>query len=220
MTDGKNDTPYKMRRRTAEDEFLQFRDQIRNSPFSAHVDIDDTDPPPAPESTRLESGQVIRHHTKADCSGNCCLHGTSKHDSCRMPRSWRVDRGIIEHQCPHGVGHPCHAGIDYHNVSVASEANHDYDWGIHGCCGEGCCSMVLPPSDFDRLTNATLQTARNLEALIGVTERMQAAVHMHSGWIQGLHRNVKDHDRRITVLTWAFLFLAACTVIGFIALGV
>lgn len=36
--------------------------------------------------------------------------------------------GSIEWQCEHGVGHP-----------VWAPDMEDDTWGIHGCCGHGCC---------------------------------------------------------------------------------
>lgn len=46
-----------------------------------------------------------------------------------LPEGWsvhkRTDRGIIEHICPHGVGHPC--------MSSTND-------GIHGC--DGCCKQL------------------------------------------------------------------------------
>lgn len=74
----------------------------------------------------LESGQLLRHHHSSVCSGTCCLHGTAIHSVCRFPRSWRKDRGILEHYCPHGVGHACPGGGGVDT--------------LHGC--DGCCEEI------------------------------------------------------------------------------
>lgn len=73
----------------------------------------------------MSDGRVLRHHTEAACTGDCCLHGTSAHLLCRLPTTWRSDRLILEHRCFHGVGHPCPGTLGD---------------TTHGCCAERCCS--------------------------------------------------------------------------------
>lgn len=90
------------------------------------------------ERTQLESGQLIYHHTAAECSGNCCLHGTSEWESCSWPRAWRTDLGRLVHLCKHDVQHDCEAGRQYRNQGV-SELDEAYDTG-HGC--DLCCDVA------------------------------------------------------------------------------
>jgi len=49
-------------------------------------------------------------------------------------RRLRRASGLLEHLCPHGVGHP-----DYESAKkIATELGHDVKyWLIHGC--DGCC---------------------------------------------------------------------------------
>lgn len=75
------------------------------------------------DHTDIGGGVLLAHHTLEQCSGSCCLHGTSPYITCALPRTWRGDRKIIEHHCDCGIGHPCQAGLDYSG-----------DDGTHGCC--------------------------------------------------------------------------------------
>lgn len=85
------------------------------------------EPLPNRDQTLLESGQVLSHHGASQCRPPCCLHGTATAAACKLPRQWRSDRGILEHVCEHGVGHPHPwAGSD----------------SIHGC--DGCCAEPEP----------------------------------------------------------------------------
>lgn len=74
-------------------------------------------------ATWMANGRSLNHHSRELCTGDCCLHGTSTWQVCRLPATWRSDRRIIEHHCPHGVGHPCPNTMET----------------THGCCAEGCC---------------------------------------------------------------------------------
>lgn len=138
------------------------------------------------EKTLLESGQILMHHSKSKCSGDCCLHGTSSHASCRMPRSWRYDIGIIEHMCPHGVGHPCYAGLAYAN----SMGQHHGD-GVHGC--DGCCvSVDNRPSDLNALNDYMLyEHAGRLDA-----------IGEHFGWLK---EDVAELQGRMAKMSWLWL---------------
>ena len=133
------------------------------------------------EVTLLESGQRLTHHTKANCSGSCCLHGTSIYASCKMPRSWRFDRGIIEHQCEHGVGHPCRAGVEY--AKAISGPDDDYDSGIHGC--DRCCQSPDKPQEGESPLD------RDIEILAE-----------HQGYLEA---ELGYLDARITKLAWLSL---------------
>lgn len=67
---------------------------------------------------------IVNVHRMEDCSGTCTIHEHSEHALADKPLLWRNDRGIFEHICEHGVGHPC------------PDSLRD-DPGVHGCCG--CC---------------------------------------------------------------------------------
>ena len=72
-------------------------------------------------------------HSPDKCEGqHCCIHNPSDHHMKDWPMVWRADKGAMERQCPHGVGHPDPDDVAY-NSRIGRE------WvGIHGCCG--CCS--------------------------------------------------------------------------------
>lgn len=89
------------------------------------------------ETTVLESGQRLSHHREDQCSGLCCLHGTSLFVSCEWPRSWYSDRQILLHHCPCGVGHPCFAGV------IFAQTRGEGGKAIHGCCGAHPCGNVI-----------------------------------------------------------------------------
>jgi len=80
------------------------------------------------EFSILEDGRMLTHHKIGDCSGRCCFHSPSDHHMVDWPMVWRSDRGIMERDCPHGIGHP---DPDDREV-LANEWN-----GVHGC--DGCC---------------------------------------------------------------------------------
>lgn len=154
---------------------------------------------PVSEQTLLESGQKLTHHGKEACSGNCCLHGSSNHGSCRMPRQWRYDKGIIEHVCPHGVGHPCYAGVDYAMMMG------QYVDAVHGC--DGCCVEVdNDPFSLNEQDGYTLLfQAGQIEAL---TE--------HLNWAQGDINQLRDAIRGYQFVS----LLSALAVMLFVALSV
>jgi hypothetical protein len=41
------------------------------------------------------------------------------------------ENGLVEDICEHGVGHPNKEWLEQHK---------NQGYGIHGCCGYGCCS--------------------------------------------------------------------------------
>lgn len=86
------------------------------------------------ETVKLSSGQVIRMHSKEDCSGFCPIHNPSNHHMKDWPLLWRNDRHIFERICVHGVGHPDPDTMAY-LIDKGST-----DTGIHGCCG--CCYRI------------------------------------------------------------------------------
>jgi hypothetical protein len=71
-------------------------------------------------------GHVVKNvHNKLECNPPCTIHAHSRHSLCDTPLLWRNDRGIFEHMCQHGIGHPCPDSLN------------NNDSGIHGC--DGCC---------------------------------------------------------------------------------
>lgn len=65
-------------------------------------------------------------HRKDVCKPPCTIHSHSKHVLDDKPLLWRNDRGIFEHMCGHGIGHPCPDSLP------------KTDSGVHGC--DGCCT--------------------------------------------------------------------------------
>jgi hypothetical protein len=72
---------------------------------------------------------LINVHPETACAGRpCCIHHPSGHHMVTWPQIWRGDRGIMERQCPHGIGHP-----DPDDLAIQTHT----DSGVHGC--DGCC---------------------------------------------------------------------------------
>lgn len=66
-------------------------------------------------------------HDKSQCNGEPCpVHNPSNHHMRKWPLNYRMDRGITERICPHGIGHPDPDDI----FAIGYNA-------IHGC--DGCC---------------------------------------------------------------------------------
>lgn len=154
------------------------------------------------DKTRLESGQTLHHHTKAECSGECCLHGSSPYDSCKGWRSWRSDRQILEHRCPCGVAHPCAAGL-----AEALRRGHN-DSGVHGCCGvTGHCGAAFIEVNSE-LTEDPEDDPQDLaiEFLLERTENVEKD-------FDNAAKLFDYHDRRLGRLEKFILFLAGFTVI-------
>lgn len=68
---------------------------------------------------------LINVHRRDDCNPPCTIHAHSEHVLRDKPLLWRNDRGIFEHMCEHGIGHPCPDSLP------------KTDSGVHGC--DGCC---------------------------------------------------------------------------------
>jgi hypothetical protein len=76
------------------------------------------------------TGQKLTVHSKDECKGETCpIHNPSDHHMIDFPTHWRMDKGIMERICPHGIGHP-----DPDDYSCKK----DNYLTIHGC--DGCCS--------------------------------------------------------------------------------
>lgn len=122
---------------------------------------------PGGESSQLESGQIINHHRRDECGGACCFHGTTIYESCRMPRSWRNDKRIIEHLCPCGIGHPCAAALDYMSKERGDEQ------GVHGCCGiSGHCTLWIEVEEEPAPDTEASREAEDTETSQEAAERM------------------------------------------------
>lgn len=93
-----------------------------------------TPPATAVRHTLEHSDQVLVNvHNTTECEGAyCTIHNMSDHHMRTFPQSWRIDQGIMERICPHGIGHP-----DPDNPWT----EHDNRWH-HGC--DGCCT---PPQN-------------------------------------------------------------------------
>jgi hypothetical protein len=79
-------------------------------------------------------------HPPEKCAGTICtMHNMSNHHMRSFPQLWRMDRGIMERQCPHGIGHP--DPDDYFCNTYARER-------VHGC--DGCC---FPPKTEEEVTS-------------------------------------------------------------------
>lgn len=72
-------------------------------------------------------------HTPDKCEGRpCAIHNRpSDHPLKDAPMYWRVDRGILERICDHGVGHP-----DADSANYLESIGKNYE-NVHGC--DGCC---------------------------------------------------------------------------------
>jgi hypothetical protein len=60
------------------------------------------------ETTTLESGQTIDHHSLDKCASNpCAIHNPTKGPWDDWPRYYNEDNGLMYRMCPHNVLHPC-----------------------------------------------------------------------------------------------------------------
>lgn len=65
-------------------------------------------------------------HDASKCNGQPCpAHNPSKHHMRKWPVNYRIDRGITERICKHGVGHP------------DPDCTRGKKDSVHGC--DGCC---------------------------------------------------------------------------------
>lgn len=77
--------------------------------------------------------KLSRIHDPKNCEGRgCAIHDhPSDHPLKDAPLNWRIDRGILERACPHGVGHP-----DHDSAAYLASIGQGFE-NIHGC--DGCC---------------------------------------------------------------------------------
>ena len=68
----------------------------------------------------------LHTHAAFECrEENCVVHNPSDHHMRTWPINYRMDRGITERICKHGIGHP-----DPDCIRAKEDS-------IHGC--DGCC---------------------------------------------------------------------------------
>lgn len=78
------------------------------------------------EFFEFEDWHGLRVHAASKCAGQwCAVHNPSDHHMKDFPQHFRLDRGIMERTCPHGVGHP-----------DPDDRTQDR---THGCCEQRCC---------------------------------------------------------------------------------
>jgi hypothetical protein len=81
---------------------------------------------------------ACRASRKAGAPAHCVIHNPSKHHMRDWPMILRSS-GLIERQCPHGVGHP-----DPDSAAYMNWRDHTDTWLIHGCHwnerGDLCCA--------------------------------------------------------------------------------
>lgn len=93
-----------------------------------------------PEYVTGTGQKLWRVHLKQDCMHRICdIHnppqGLPESD---WPTHWRADRGLMERICPHGIGHPTKAHMEFLKEMDAVRGTENAKWeGIHGC--DGCC---------------------------------------------------------------------------------
>jgi hypothetical protein len=81
-----------------------------------------------PARYQLVGGEVVINvHPQDNCAGRpCCVHNPSDHHMKDWPQHYRMDRGLMERICSHGVGHP-----------DPDDVNPDIVHGCDGCCAGG-----------------------------------------------------------------------------------
>lgn len=156
---------------------------------------------PRGEVTCLESGQLLKHHGKYMCTGECCLHGTSPYEFCRKPRLWRSDRGIIEHLCPHGIGHPCAAGLAHAKAMEALGRGYGGD-GVHGC--DGCCTGEGPETGPEQLKTPVLTLPMVWAKVCNHDKGLEEVAQ----WMKGTEQKLDRHSDAIYKLKRDLAFMA------------
>jgi hypothetical protein len=95
--------------------------------------------------TEGDGFRLVNTHDPKNCEGRgCAIHNhPSNHFLADAPLNWRVDRGILERICEHGVGHPDQDAAEYLSSRGAGYEN------VHGC--DGCCGR--PPRENSNYAN-------------------------------------------------------------------
>lgn len=81
----------------------------------------------------LAGGELLAHvHSEDKCNGRRCpIHNLTDHSMRAFPQHFRLDNGLMERTCPHGIGHPDPDALPY----FEERGLRGFD--IHGC--DGCC---------------------------------------------------------------------------------
>lgn len=83
-----------------------------------------------PQHTLIGGQTLSNVHHSSKCVGQyCTIHNNSDHHMKDWPQNWRMDIGLMERICPHGIGHP-----DPDDPKVVNGTH-----GIHGC--DSCCNI-------------------------------------------------------------------------------
>jgi hypothetical protein len=93
----------------------------------------------------MAGGRPLLVHRAEYCQGrNCSIHNPSDHPLRVAPHVWRSDRGLMERECEHGIGHPDPDDLAFKkrigNPDVPSLA-------VHGC--DGCCWPERKPVQME-----------------------------------------------------------------------
>ncbi len=115
------DIPSKYLNKRIDPELQAYWDEFLDDYMHMAFEID----PDKEQFTDSFDNNIVNVHKSEDCSGKCTIHNHSKHTLSNAPLLWRNDRGIFEHICEHGIGHPCPDSLRN-------------DPGVHGC--DLCCN--------------------------------------------------------------------------------
>lgn len=89
----------------------------------------------------LAGGEVVVNvHPGSQCQTQdrpCPIHRLTDHNMRHFPQHFRMDNGLMERICPHGIGHPDPDALPFF------EERGIKGMGVHGC--DGCCTGDGPP---------------------------------------------------------------------------
>lgn len=95
------------------------------------------------EVAKINQRQSLIVHDAAECTGDGCpIHAPTDHHMKDWPKVWRWDRGLMERECEHGIGHPDPDHLT-HTERLRGKAAAKAE-AVHGCCG--CCR---PPESVE-----------------------------------------------------------------------
>jgi hypothetical protein len=81
----------------------------------------------------LGGGYILKNlHAERLCSargGLCIIHRLTTGHTSTWPLTYRIDRGIFERHCRHGIGHPAVEQLDFWRLTGNDNQ------AVHGCCG-------------------------------------------------------------------------------------